>query len=160
MGPPGDRLFRCGVGRQICVDAYGAAQPCMLVRDPHLVYNLFRWHPSATASDEPGPSLRDALENFFPRLRDMRAVNSTYLAHCARCFLHGLCEQCPAKSWMEHGTLDTPVEYECEIAHAQARELGLLGQGERAWETGDWRERIERLRTRATDGEEARAERG
>jgi sulfatase maturation enzyme AslB (radical SAM superfamily) len=34
--------------------------------------------------------------------------------------------QCPAKSWMEHGTLDTPVEYLCSVAHAQARHLGLI----------------------------------
>jgi hypothetical protein len=43
---------------------------------------------------------------------------------------------------MAHGTLDTPVAYLCEIAHAQAGYLGLLEEGERAWEIMDWKKRI------------------
>jgi hypothetical protein len=43
---------------------------------------------------------------------------------------------------MEHGTLDTPVEYLCEVAHTQARFLGLLKEDEKAWEVVDWQERI------------------
>jgi len=46
---------------------------------------------------------------------------------------------------MEHGTLDTPVEYLCEIAHAQARYVGLLGESEMGWEVRDWKERIRRF---------------
>jgi hypothetical protein len=46
---------------------------------------------------------------------------------------------------MEHGTLDTPVDYLCDIAHLQARDLGLLKEGEKAWEVTDWRERINSL---------------
>jgi hypothetical protein len=46
---------------------------------------------------------------------------------------------------MEHGTLDTPVEYLCEIAHAQARQLRLLEEKEMAWEVEDWRERIRKF---------------
>ena len=83
--------------------------------------------------------------NFFPKKRQMRAENPDYLARCARCFLKGLCEQCPGKSWQEHGTLSTPVEYLCEVAHAQARYLGLLGEGEMGWEVEDWQQRIENL---------------
>jgi hypothetical protein len=67
------------------------------------------------------------------------------LERCARCFLKGLCEQCPAKSWTEHGTLDTPVEYLCQVAHAQALYLGLLTEGEHALEIAYWRARIDRL---------------
>jgi hypothetical protein len=85
------------------------------------------------------------LTDFFPRLRELRAANPEYLRRCVRCFLKGLCEQCPAKSWAEHGTLDTPVAYYCAVAHAQARDLGLLGEHEQGWEVMDWRERIERL---------------
>ena len=58
------------------------------------------------------------------------------------CFLKGLCEQCPAKSWTENGTLDTPVEYLCSVAHAQARWMGWLKDGEKAWEVKDWKERV------------------
>lgn len=131
MSPPGDRLFSCGSGiGGGCVDAYGDFQPCMLLRHPDAVYDL------------QNGSLKDAMTNFFPKLRQIKANNPDYLARCARCFLKGLCEQCPAKSWMEHGTLDTPVEYLCEIAHAQARYLGLLEEGEMAWEVKDWKERV------------------
>jgi radical SAM protein with 4Fe4S-binding SPASM domain len=134
MGPPDDKLFSCGAGiGGGCVDAYGQFQACMLLRHPNTVYELKKG------------SLDDATRNFFPRVRDMKATNPDYLARCARCFLKGLCEQCPAKSWMEHGTLDTPVEYLCEIAHAQARYLGLILEGEVAWEVEDWRERIRKF---------------
>jgi radical SAM protein with 4Fe4S-binding SPASM domain len=132
-GPPGDRLFACGAGRGGCVDAYGVLQPCMLVRHPGVAYDL------------KGGSLREALGEVFPLLRERRSVNPEYLARCARCFLKGLCEQCPGKSWAEHGTLDTPVEYLCRVAHAQARYLGLLAEGERAWEVENGAERTGRI---------------
>lgn len=129
--PPGEKLFSCGAGcGSGCVDAYGKFQLCMPLKRPDTVYDLTKGN------------LKDALENFFPKIREITAMNPQYLARCARCFLKGLCEQCPGKSWMEHGTLDTPVEYLCEIAHAQARFLGLLAEGEKAWEVESWQERI------------------
>jgi len=134
MGPHGDMLFSCGAGYKPCVDAYGNLQPCLPLRHPETVYSLKKG------------SLYDAMTNFFPKIRQMRATNEDYLKRCAKCFLKGLCEQCPAKSWSEHGTLDTPVEYFCEIAHAQAKDLGLLNSNERGWEIKDWKERIAKLR--------------
>jgi hypothetical protein len=86
-------------------------------------------------------AISDALAS-FKNLHKMKATNPSYLRRCAVCFLKGLCEQCPAKSWVEHGTLDTPVEYLCEIAHAQARFLGWLKDGEKAWEVLDLKERV------------------
>jgi len=134
-GPAGDRLFSCGAGvGGGCVDAYGRFQPCMLLRHPDTVYDL------------QSGSLEDALTRFFPHMRERRADNAGYLARCARCFIRGLCDQCPAKSWMEHGTLDTPVEYLCQVAHAQARILGLLSEDERAWEARDWAQRQRKSR--------------
>jgi radical SAM protein with 4Fe4S-binding SPASM domain len=129
--PSGRGIFSCGAGvRSGCVDAYGHLQLCMLLRHPDTVYDLKRG------------SLKDALINFFPRIRKIQTENPDYLTRCARCFLQGLCEQCPARSWMEHGTLDTPVDCHCEIAHAQARALGLLTEGELAWQIEQWQERI------------------
>jgi len=129
--PAGRSIFSCGAGMRIsCIDAYGNLQLCMLLRHPATVYDLKKG------------SLKDALINFFPEIRKMKAENPDYLTRCARCFLYGLCEQCPARSWTEYGTLDTPVEYHCEIAHAQARALGLLDEGERAWQIEHWEERI------------------
>lgn len=131
MRPGADKLFTCGSGvRSGCIDAYGYFQPCLLLRHPDTAYNLRRG------------SLKDALTNFFPKVREIKTNNADYLNRCAKCFLKGLCEQCPAKSWEEHGTLDTPVEYLCDVAHAQAAFLGLVKKGERAWEVKNWRERI------------------
>jgi hypothetical protein len=38
--------------------------------------------------------------------------------------------------------LDTPVEYLCEVAHAEARWMGWLKDREKAWEVLDWTERV------------------
>lgn len=134
IGVTGDKLITCGAGiDKACVDAYGNLQLCMLLRHPDTTYNLREG------------SLEDALKNFFPKVRELRAKNPDYLSRCARCFLKGLCEQCPGKSWSEHGTLDTPVEYLCEYAHLQGEFLGLLEKGEKAWEVSDWQERLKRL---------------
>jgi radical SAM protein with 4Fe4S-binding SPASM domain len=136
LRPQGDQLFTCGAGETGCVDAYGVYQMCMLLRHPDVVYDLSRG------------TIRQALTEAFPRFRELRATNPAYLQRCARCFLRGLCEQCPAKSWTEHGTLDTPVEYLCRVAHAQARYLGLLNEGEQAWDVADWQRRTEALAQR------------
>lgn len=126
-----DRLFACGAGVASCaVDAYGNLQPCLLARHPETVYDLSRG------------SLKDALERFFPALRRRKATHPIFLETCARCPLRGFCEQCPGNAWMESGTLDTPAAYFCEAAHVQARRLGLLAAGERAWEVADWEARI------------------
>ncbi len=131
--PPGERLFTCDAGTSGCVDAYGSYQMCMMLRHPNTVVDLSK------------SSLREALTEIFPRIRELKANNPQYLRRCAQCFLKNLCEQCPAKSWAEHGTLDTPVEYYCQITHAHARLIGLLKNDEKAWEISDWQERIAAL---------------
>lgn len=135
LHPRGDRLFDCGIceGRSVCVDAYGRVQPCMGIRAPELTCDI-------GAANVPS-SLRDALDR-FTRLRDRRAIDPDYLRRCAVCFLKGLCEQCPAKSWAENGSLDAPVEYLCEVTHAVARYLGWLHVHEHSWEVHDWLVRI------------------
>jgi radical SAM protein with 4Fe4S-binding SPASM domain len=137
LSPPGDRLFTCGIGPG-CVDAYGIFQPCLSLRHPDLTCDLKKG------------ALKEAVASGLPRLKEMRATNPLYLERCARCFLRGFCEQCPAKSWAEHGTLDTPVEYFCRVAHAQARFLGLVMEGERAWEVRNSAERIQNLKRSVT----------
>jgi radical SAM protein with 4Fe4S-binding SPASM domain len=130
MGPPGDRIFNCGEGQSPCVDAYGHAHPCLPLRHVRTAVDLHK------------TNLGKALKELFPAKIGMRATNPDYLRRCACCFLKGLCEQCPAKSWAEYGTLDTPVEYLCSVAHAKARYLGLLGEHEHGWEIVNWKERV------------------
>ncbi len=125
-GGRGDRLFTClPLGGSAAVDPYGQLQFCLGLRHPATIYDLAKG------------TLREAVTDFLPRVRDMRSAVEAYLERCGRCFLKGLCEQCPAKSWAEHGTLDTPVEYFCGIAHAQAVAAGLLEPGEKAWAVTD-----------------------
>lgn len=88
-------------------------------------------------------TLREALTVFFPQYRKRKYEDPEYLRRCVVCFLKGLCEQCPAKSWMKNGTIDTPVEYLCVVVHAQARYLGLVRVDEKAWEVTDGLERVE-----------------
>ncbi len=133
MRPPGNGLFSCGAGRTIAIDSYGYAQMCLLLRHPETVVDLRT------------TTLRQVLTETFPDLRKVTASNPGYAERCASCFLKGFCEQCPARSWMEHGTLDTPVEYLCELAHAHARALGLIGDDERAWRVDNWEDRVRGL---------------
>ena len=86
MKTGGNRLFTCGAGVQNgSVDAYGRFQLCLLLRHPETVYNV------STGN------LREAVVDFARDIRAGDAVNPEYLAKCARCFLKGLCEQCPGK---------------------------------------------------------------
>ena len=127
---PGNDLFTCGAGsRSACLDAYGTLYPCIMLRSPE------------AACDLRNGSLKEALDGHFSRLRKIKASRPEYLERCARCFLKGLCEQCPARSWIENGVLDSPVEYFCDVAHALAGELGLLEPGEKGWEIADGMER-------------------
>ncbi len=157
MRVPGDKLFTCGAGHGTCVDAYGVAQMCLPLRHPDTVFSCRTGRPGggepAAKSGSHAPTdpdrglapdaLRTALTGHFPRVRELRATDPDYLATCALCFLKGLCEQCPGKSWSEHGALDRRVDYLCDVAHAQARDLGLLKAGERAWEVKDAAGRVD-----------------
>jgi MoaA/NifB/PqqE/SkfB family radical SAM enzyme len=152
MGPPGNTLFGCGAGQGMCIDPYGYAQPCTCVRAPELTVGLlppplpdsisYKNSSLSTPGQETMKiNLADARAG-FSQIRGLQGTNPEYLQRCARCFLKGLCEQCPGKSWIESGTLDTPVEYLCEVAHTQARYLGWLGENENGWEVTDWQARV------------------
>ncbi len=131
---PNARLFNCGAGIGGTIDAYGIYQPCLLLRHPDVTHDLKKI------------TLKDILTKNMPELKKIEAKNPEYLNKCANCFLKGLCEQCPGKSWSEHGTLDTPVDHLCKEAHHQARYLGLLKENEFSWEVVDWEERIKKLK--------------
>ncbi len=133
---PTDRIFTCNQGNKLCIDAYGKIQYCLALRHPD------------TVLDSRAHTLKAYLTDYLPALRSRRSENAEFLQRCARCYLRSFCDQCPAKSWMEHGVLDQPVEYVCEIAHEQARYLGLLEKEEQAWTITDWPERLKQLADR------------
>lgn len=121
-----DLLFTCSPGKGSgCVDAYGKLQACLILRHPDWVYDLDQGN------------LKNAFTMFFPPFREMKAADEAYLNRCARCFLRSFCEHCPAKSWMEYGVLDRPVEYACEFTHYLAKHLGILIEGEKTWRVSD-----------------------
>jgi radical SAM protein with 4Fe4S-binding SPASM domain len=122
-GEVGNRLFMCGAGVDTaCLDPYGKLQACILLRHPDTIYDLRKG------------SLKEAMTVFFPAMRKKIAVDRDYIDKCGKCFLFDLCNQCPAQSWMEHGTLDTPVDYFCKESHLYARYAGVLKENKFAWE--------------------------
>lgn len=120
-GPKGNNLFNCGMGESLAVDAYGRVQGCLLLRHPAMIFDLA------------DGTLKQALEEFFPLQKKSQTKNKEYLDRCAKCYLYGFCIQCPAQSFMEYGTLDTPVEYLCQLAHSEAEKFSLIPSGQKAW---------------------------
>lgn len=120
----GAELFTCSKTGSATIDAYGRLQYCISLRHPDTVYDLGRG------------SLEEGVKEFLPRVARTKAKDPDYLARCGRCFLKDACLQCPAGSWSEHGTLDTPVEYHCRITHLKAERAGLIRSGEKAWLSG------------------------
>lgn len=133
LDEPSKKIFTCNAGNKICVDAYGKIQFCLGLR-----------HPQTTV-DSRCCSLEEVLKVKVPQLRELVSGNPSFIEKCGRCFIRSLCEQCPVKSWTEHGDLDTPVEYNCRIAHEQAVYIGLLVRGEKAWKVRDWKKRLSSL---------------
>jgi radical SAM protein with 4Fe4S-binding SPASM domain len=136
LQPKGEKLFTCGAGEDVCIDAYGRAQPCMGLRTPELTLDVLSTNLPGSSQLIGDKGLAYAIEQ-FTHLGDIVATNPEYLRRCAQCVLMGLCEQCPAKSWAETGTLDTPIEYLCEVAHIHARKSGWLGENVFGWEVAN-----------------------
>jgi radical SAM protein with 4Fe4S-binding SPASM domain len=107
-------LFLCGAGQKSCsVDPEGNFKLCSSLCQPEFLYDLKKG------------SVSYAETKFVPTIRDMRSENKNYLENCRQCKLVSLCMWCPANSYLENGTLDSPVKYFCEIAHLRAKELGI-----------------------------------
>ncbi len=144
---PTDKLFNCGAGHTPSIDAYGNFQMCLNLRHPKTTCSL---DPEAFQIHHPESKMTPfeyALTEFFPSVRQTRAMNPEYLRRCAKCVLKSDCQQCPAQSWSEHGTLDTPVEYFCEITHVTARHCDLIYENEKLWEIDktEWESRVSKF---------------
>ena len=108
-----NHLFHCGTGNgSLCVSYNGLFRLCSSLWHPDCVYDLKKG------------SLRDAWNNFVPKVRDMRSSREEFLAACRVCPIINLCIWCPAHAHLETGELDAPVPYFCTVAHVRAEALG------------------------------------
>jgi radical SAM protein with 4Fe4S-binding SPASM domain len=104
-----NHLFHCGAGNGSFSLSYdGLFRLCSSL-----------WHPDCVYDLKEG-SLKDAWQNFVPRVRKMRSDRNRFLDNCRICTLVNLCMWCPAHAYLETGEPDTPVDYFCELAHARA----------------------------------------
>lgn len=124
--------FVCGLACNGSIDSRGMFQPCLLLRHPDFRRSVL------------DTSLKEIASTVTKHATKKRVWSSAFRSTCGRCFFYGFCEQCPGHAWVEHGTLDTPVQYLCELMHVIARRLGLLAPGEKAWEVTDWEQRLRR----------------
>lgn len=90
----------------------GKFRLCSSLWDPDTMYDLRRG------------TLREAWEEFVPRVRNLRSKNPEFLEKCRKCPIINLCLWCPAHAYLETGRMDEYVEYFCNVANARAEALG------------------------------------
>lgn len=106
-------LFVCPAGQNSChIDPYGMLQICLMVKNPG--YDLRRG------------AFGEGWNNFIPGLRKMRYRREQ---KCHTCEALPICDKCPGWSLLEHGDMESPVDYLCDIAHMRARAFGMIGNG-------------------------------
>jgi radical SAM protein with 4Fe4S-binding SPASM domain len=123
----GDRLYSCGAGkRSFHVDPYGNLSMC-LTNHAH-TYDLRRG------------SFGDGWRDFIPFVRSLKAEEAV---KCRTCPIMSVCGQCPAWSYLEHGDLETPVEFLCSVGRhrADAFHAGYQREGDRD-ERAIWQEAV------------------
>ncbi len=109
-----NQLFYCGAGTtSFTIDPYGFFKLCSSLFHPDCVYDLRKG------------SLREAWEEFVPKVRAMKTEDEECRKKCLSCSLINLCMWCPATAYLECGKLDRHIEDFCQIAHARAQALGL-----------------------------------
>lgn len=105
-------LFTCNVGQgSFVVGPTGVFRLCASLCHPDCVYDLRRG------------TLAEAWQRLVPAVLRTHAPRHSASAACRRCALGNLCHWCPAHAHLEHGHLDAPCEYFCDVAHARAAAL-------------------------------------
>ena len=107
-----NNLFHCGLGENSFTVSYdGKFRLCSSLWAPETIYDLRQG------------TLREAWEEFVPKVRDMRSRRTEFMEHCNTCPIINLCLWCPAHAYLETGELDTPIEYFCQVARARAASI-------------------------------------
>ncbi len=95
-------LFFCNAGINSCwIDSTGMVHLCTTLRPQEFAYDL-----------KTG-TLRDYWENVVPKLLGTCSADPEFDDNCNQCPNRSKCQWCPALSWTEHRTLDTPVGFVC-----------------------------------------------
>lgn len=109
---PCNHLFRCGAGTKGFYLSYnGMFRLCSSLCNSEYEYDLKEG------------SLREAWEQFVPRVRKLTTKREKYLNTCGICPIINLCMWCPAHADLETGYPDQFVDYFCEIAHKREEML-------------------------------------
>jgi radical SAM protein with 4Fe4S-binding SPASM domain len=104
-----NHLFHCGAGESSFTVSYdGRFRLCSSL-----------WAEGTTYDLRAG-TLREAWEQFVPRVRDLRSSSPEFMETCRRCKLVDLCLWCPAHAHLETGMMDGATPYFCSVAHARA----------------------------------------
>lgn len=111
----GEKLIVCGAGfDNFVVNPEGKLKLCSSLNKAELMYDLRQG------------SVKDAWDNFIPRIREIKSSRVEYLEKCQSCNLRNLCMWCPAHAFLETGELDCYVPYYCEIAKSRAKNIGYI----------------------------------
>ena len=93
-------VFQCNASLDsVSIDPFGRVRPCGLL-GPMFV-------------DLKKVSLQDALEKRLPKFLKMQFQTPTL---CRDCALRVFCSFCPARSYLEKRSYESPIDYFCELA--------------------------------------------
>jgi radical SAM protein with 4Fe4S-binding SPASM domain len=107
-----NHLFHCGAGNGSFYISYdGKLRLCSSLCHPDCTYDLRQG------------SLKEAWNDFIPKIRDMRSDDKAFLETCRVCPIINLCLWCPAHAYLETGRLDGSVSYFCEVAKARVKAI-------------------------------------
>lgn len=107
--PISDTLYQCGAGlTHFHIDPYGNLQPCLMVKDPNLKYNL------------KGGRFLTGWNDVVSRIRKKKAgINY----HCNQCQMRTLCGFCPGFFQLENGAEEVYSQYLCDMGHLRFEKI-------------------------------------
>lgn len=108
--PDPNYLYACGAGVELYhLSPYGELSMCLMARKSS--YDLRRG------------SFHEGWHEFIPAVR-YQPPTENY--HCNQCRWLFLCHRCPAWAQLEHGNLEKPVDFLCQVGHLRAEAFGTL----------------------------------
>lgn len=108
-------LFSCLRNyRQVIVDPKLNLLPCIIIRHPDYIFSL------------KAASLAEGL-NFVETLSKVRHQRTDEQERCGKCRIRGICRNCPANAFLEHGDYEGVGDYYCQVSKQVAGLLGLNG---------------------------------